>query len=459
MRRIFGNKFAPALQLLGQWHYQFDSKNYDYSKKDDYAPCYDPHDDECGHEVLPAKHAGGPGFQVWARTDSLFGSCSEVSIVFRGNTYSEVDNASIYRRSFSARHFYRSYYSNFDDSFRQLHRNINAIIRQITTTVDCYHRIPLTSPAIVSVGHSLGGGLAQFSALTNNPYGPQIEKVFTFNSINETGDDLVKKDVLQQNIVGLTIDRMYDTRDHLSSNSPGSGYPLPNDSCPHEHAGPLVRNIDVDIVSAWYPPHYHSIQPLAQGLVEASHDAQSSNPPPPVPSCGARYDKRSHQRGENIASIVNFLRSAFAPPRQEEANFGAQGQLYAPAQTQSAGPGTPQAVNSPPPAQAVGFVGLQGAGASPLTQNVAALGARQARSAPARTLLANLNLQQMQFGPVDTRGARATDSRGLGQFYALARAQSVHVDRAALPAFAHVPAANLGTRRAAQPEVAYREAR
>ena len=135
----------------------------------------------------------GPAFHVWAQTHGQHDDpCTEVSIAFRGTEKLSdwISNAAILTRHIP------------DDDYQQLRRNIDAIIKRITK-LNCYTKEKDntgTRPQIVTVGHSLGAGLAKFSALAQRR-GPRIAKVFAFDPSPVSGASLVK-DVIDRNVKG-----------------------------------------------------------------------------------------------------------------------------------------------------------------------------------------------------------------------------------------------------------------
>ena len=117
-----------ATKYLQSWQYQFGSEGY--------LTCFEA-DPDCLKAIYKDRFtfaiSGGPAFHVWARTRAApkaRTACSEVSIAFRGSTTSIAD-----------------WISNadpltgyvVDDHYRQLRRNVDAIIKKITT-LDCYRR-------------------------------------------------------------------------------------------------------------------------------------------------------------------------------------------------------------------------------------------------------------------------------------------------------------------------------
>ena len=260
-----------ATRYLRAWQYQFGS--------DQYLGCLDDRDTDCQKE-LPGRwtfsFGGGPAFQVWARTHYphvAHDACTEVSIAFRGTVgftdwISNADPISHYL---------------VDDYYLQLRRNINAVIRKIAN-LDCYKRAA-RRPQIVSVGHSLGGGLAQFAALANKPSEPRIAKVFAFDSSPVTGSSLIDRQTLLRNANGLEIDRVYQSGEVLREvRKYYEQFPKSSSRC-----NPLVRTVAFDL-SQGSAVGLHSMTGLAGQIVEASYKFPLPFAvPDAVTDCRTRY--------------------------------------------------------------------------------------------------------------------------------------------------------------------------
>ena len=261
-----------ARRYLRAWQYQFGSEGY--------LTCFES-DPDCLKAIQKDGWtfavSGGPTFQVWARSrfpQKPGAACSEVSIAFRGSTLLTADWISNLDPA-------TGYFA--DDYYRQLRRNVDAIIKKITT-LDCYKRAR-NRPQIVSVGHSLGGGLAQMAALANNPARPQIAKVFAFDPSPVTGASYVDKYVLSQNVRGLEIDRVYQSGEALQ------GLRKYAQQFPYK-TSPCVRTVVYDAIPPAGPIALHNMPGLAREMVRLTSRRDFQLPysvPDELPRCRSRY--------------------------------------------------------------------------------------------------------------------------------------------------------------------------
>jgi pimeloyl-ACP methyl ester carboxylesterase len=269
-----------ATKYLQAWQYQFGSAGY--------LTCFES-DPDCLKAIrkdrwtLPI--SGGPTFHVWARTRAFQkegAACSEVSIAFRGSTLSTADwitNADPVTGYV------------FDDHYRQLRRNIDAIIKKITR-LDCYRRAT-SRPQIVSVGHSLGAGLAQFSALANNPAGPRIRKVFAFDSSPVTGASYIDKGVRIQN-ADVEIDQVYQSGEALQRLRPA------------KPSSPCVRTVVFDAILPAGAATLHNMPALARETVRMTYDDENGEQmrfrlPKKLPKCPSQYLRPQTDEDKELA--------------------------------------------------------------------------------------------------------------------------------------------------------------
>ncbi|WP_161495354.1 lipase family protein [Bradyrhizobium sacchari] len=240
-----------ARKIFKPWRYQFGS--------DSYLDCIDWADEACkaAYARRGWNFGSGPTYQVWARTRAAAGrSCSEVSIAFRGTVgLSGGDWFSNFSR----------FGSPYDDYYQQLQRNVDTIMKQIQN-LDCYKRAA-RKPQIVSTGHSLGAGLAQFVALATKSGGPRIAKVLAFDPSPVTGAHLVNKALLAENVQRLVIDRVYETGEVLSyARAAVQEYPQARSRC-----NPQVRTVEVKAARG-SAIGLHGIELLATNLADLTYN-------------------------------------------------------------------------------------------------------------------------------------------------------------------------------------------
>jgi hypothetical protein len=310
-----------AREAFKSWQYQFGS--------DSYLGCYDPADTNC-QRALRNKgwdFGSGPSFQVWARTrfpHTNRGACSEVSIAFRGTVgWSGGDWFSNADR----------FGSPYDDYYHQLQRNIDGIISSIKR-LPCYRQ----ATQIVSTGHSLGAGLAQFAALANKPASSRITKVFAFDPSPVTGAHLVEKRLLQANAAGLTIDRIYQEGEVLSyAREAIQEFPPTGSVCK-----PFVRTVKVDAVSGSGAVGLHGVNPLAVQIVKASYAGY--NPPPLPKNCRLDYQApATDEDSPAVASVGAGVASARRALHASASTYGEYVDQFSPSYPsgmQQSGPAT-----------------------------------------------------------------------------------------------------------------------
>jgi pimeloyl-ACP methyl ester carboxylesterase len=255
-----------ARKYLGAWRYAFGSEKY--------LDCYED-DPDC----LKSTRAGwrvkrflvGPAFHVWTRTAAGPG-CSEASIAFRGT-----DDAT-WARYFTDRisSFDTAVAGFTDNTYRQLQRNINAILRKIAA---------LGCTQIVSVGHSLGAGLGQLAALATSPenrkQGLGINKVFAFDASPVIGTSYVAGNTQEAN-AHVEIDLVYQNQEALEA--------LRGDS-----TAPCLRTVRIDALKKTSRTRLHNMAALARETVRMSYKNGAQLPyelPVPLPRCDKSFYTR-----------------------------------------------------------------------------------------------------------------------------------------------------------------------
>jgi Lipase (class 3) len=124
----------------------------------------------------------------------------------------------------------------------------------------------LGSAALVSTGHSLGGGLAQqFAyALVLDEHLPRVSKVYAFDPSPVTGYYSVDDAVLEVNRKNLQIERIYERGEVLASlrSTLSIVYPLSS-------SAPAISEVRYNLTNG-NPVSQHSIAALARGLARAA---------------------------------------------------------------------------------------------------------------------------------------------------------------------------------------------
>jgi hypothetical protein len=244
-----------AARYLLPWRYEFGHEGF--------LACLDnPNCKTRGRRI-----SSGPTFHVWVRyPQNQKTTCNEVSIAFRGTNVSSDWWANL--------RYINPLERWTDDHYRQLRRNIDAIITRIVN-LPCYKRAT-PSPQIVSVGHSLGGGLAEFAALANNPANPRIVKVFSFNASPEVASDLIDKNTLATNAERLEIDRVYQLGEpnYYARTYFREDFPQSRLRC-----RPQVRNVQFGVFGDAGVLDLHKMQGLAREFVRLSRNEDKYRTP------------------------------------------------------------------------------------------------------------------------------------------------------------------------------------
>src|SRR5580704_5763082 len=347
----YGDQAANAQKILSAWQYEFGHDGYLGCLADELPGEPSQPDDKC-HKALQnvTWQPSGLAFDVWSLTNRS-DACNEVSIAFRG-TFARADWRSDLRSEWRD--------PTMDDQYVQLKRNVDTIINHIRN-LDCSKRAG-QKVQIVTVGHSLGGGLAQFAALAQALPPPKasrrfgrISKVFAFNPSPEIGIDLIDQTTWQQNRQGLTVDIIRQKGDGLGGIDGALTYygtfawllpqslrlglstqPL-NPVIKPTTCNPVVRSVEFNVAnppSSWRFLHnayeLHGMALLASNLVRVSFDKdgdlmkQGQLPGSTVRGCLPDYIQEPYEPGpakENNTPAMTSL----GPQRSIYASAGAGG--------------------------------------------------------------------------------------------------------------------------------------
>lgn len=211
-------------------------------------PCQ-PDDPACFLRPVPVK---GLEYQFWKRK-----GCRNIAIVFRGTDPTSSSD----------------WYSNFRwvtrvlpfaDEYDQVRRSIKKIIKDARKVTDC------RDAKIIAVGHSLGGGLAQLAAYSDN----DIKRVYAFDPSPVTAIYDIDQLMREGNAKELVIDRVYEKGEILSWLRRAADSFYQPSAC-----NPQVRTAEFNTVTGFTfainPISQHSIERLWSGLFDFAGKANS----------------------------------------------------------------------------------------------------------------------------------------------------------------------------------------
>jgi dienelactone hydrolase len=191
---------------------------------------------------------GGLEFHVWRRMDGK-NNCREVVVAFRGTDKGDLGD----------------WISNFRwlnrlvpkfDQYAQVQDHITQVVRRLKR--DCGG-----TAQFVSVGHSLGGGLAQQAAYAD--VSGSIKYVYGFDPSPVTGFFDVSELVRKHSTAGLGVDRAYEEGEILA---------LPRvlieNIFPPADCHPRIRSVRFHVLTG-LPGAQHSIEDLTKQLRVAAH--------------------------------------------------------------------------------------------------------------------------------------------------------------------------------------------
>ncbi len=223
----------------------------------------------------------GLEYQIW-KTKPQAGVCREFAIAFRGTDANSIGDW------LSNLHWVVRLLP-LNDQYEQIQKNIQRVINQKIKTDDCYR----ASTQIVSVGHSLGGGLAQQAAYMTR----DIRRVYVFDPSFVTGSSDIHSDY-ENTRKGLRIERAYEHGEILA-------YPrfVFRQIVPFTNCDPQIRTIRFNLEKGDFISQ-HRINDLAANLVRATpakYRAAGYAPLPEPPAsiaaeCRAQEDQQLVRR-------------------------------------------------------------------------------------------------------------------------------------------------------------------
>ena len=241
--RDFGSANQKVRALLSDWTYV----------TGDYGPL-------CpggGHQCSIIQ---GLEYQVWASRPRKDGACQTVALVFRGTDANSLGDW------LSDLHWIIRL-TPLNDQYEQVQQQTQEIIDRKIKTLRCFRK----DTQIVSVGHSLGGGLAQQAAYMSR----DIRKVYAFDPSVVTGA-LDPHSNLAQTRAGLEIERIYEHGEILAFPRLLVRSVLENSPC-----NPQIRVARFNLAEG-SPVSQHSIVDLAAHLAMIT-DKQRRPKPLPKP--------------------------------------------------------------------------------------------------------------------------------------------------------------------------------
>jgi pimeloyl-ACP methyl ester carboxylesterase len=198
---------------------------------------------ECPKRNPNCKATDGLEFHVWRRMD---GGCREVAIAFRGTDRRDSGD---WQSNFR---WFKRLEPRFDQ-YDQVREHMERIVQRVE---DGGCRGAATR--FVSVGHSLGGGLAQQAAYAS----PKIRYVYAFDPSPVTGFFDISELLREKHMHQLGVDRTYESGEILT---------LPRhileNIFPPEACNPSVRTVRFNLLSG-LPASQHNMQQLANQMHE-----------------------------------------------------------------------------------------------------------------------------------------------------------------------------------------------
>jgi hypothetical protein len=197
----------------------------------------------CPHRYRDCNPVGVPDLQVWRR-DNPF--CNELVIAFRGVNLMDPSDWS----------YLRWLLPRLDEN-----EPMQVRVENIATNTGC----PGAGTRIITVGHSLGGGLAEETAYANG----RIRYVYAFNAFPVAGFVNPDSSVRARNKIGLGVDSVNEAGEILAI--PRLLLKGPGTSC-----NPRIRTVQFNLVPIGLPIEKHRIDTLTMNMLELSRHGIST---------------------------------------------------------------------------------------------------------------------------------------------------------------------------------------
>jgi pimeloyl-ACP methyl ester carboxylesterase len=219
--------------------------------------------DQCGVRTPgQGEPVGGLGVQIWARKGP---QCPEAVIAFRGTVGGDKgDWESNFHWILRAFPIY--------DQYDQVRDHIRDFIGHIERD-KCYR---LGTTEIIAVGHSLGGGLAQLAAYSDQ----RIRRVYAFDPSMVTGYYSVDPPHRDRNVRGLRMERVYEFGEVLAYGRLIMLRYIPLSPC-----NPRVVSVRFRVFQG-APIALHSLTDLDNGLLRVARGSKPETSPMALERCG-----------------------------------------------------------------------------------------------------------------------------------------------------------------------------